>query len=154
MSTVVVDASLALKWSIPEHDSNVALAMLTDWLQKGVELLVPALFVCEITNVMFQHVRGKKMTTDEAKDALQKILAIGIELDALQDGSISIRALEFADQFSQKATYDSHYLALAEREGCEYWTADERLWHAVHGTLSWVRWLGEFASQPGSAPNP
>jgi len=115
MTSVVVDASLALKWVIPENDSNVALALLTDWLQHSVEFLAPALFACEITNILFQHVRGKKLTTDEAKDAIQKILAVGIELDSLQSGSISLRALEIAEQFAQKATYDTHYLALAER---------------------------------------
>ncbi len=154
MAAVVVDASLALKWAIPEQDSSIALALLANWLQHGVELHALALFACEITNVLFQHVRGKRLTTDEAKGAIQRIFAVGIELDALQSGETSLRALEIAEQFAQRATYDAHYLALAELEGSECWTADERLWRATHGTFTWVRWLGEYASQPGVAQNP
>lgn len=65
-------------------------------------------------------------------------------------------ALALANQFNLSATYDAHYLALAERKGCEYWTADERLWNVVKTQLPWVRWLGErWASGPAaSAPTP
>lgn len=52
--------------------------------------------------------------------------------------------MELAHQFNLPATYDPHYLALAEREGCEYWTADARLWNTVKGKLAWVRWLGDY----------
>ncbi len=47
-------------------------------------------------------------------------------------------------KFRLPATYEAHYLALAEREACDYWTADERLWNGVKGELSWVRWLGSY----------
>ncbi len=54
--------------------------------------------------------------------------------------------MELAHQYGLPAAYDAHYLALAEREGCEYWTTDERLWNAVKAQLPWVRWLGTFSS--------
>jgi predicted nucleic acid-binding protein len=68
--------------------------------------------------------------------------------------ALSTRALELADRFGLSATYDAHYLALAEREGCEYWTADERLWNSVRAQLGWVRWLGEYsaAGSPTAVP--
>ena len=28
--------------------------------------------------------------------------------------------------------------------GCNFWTADERLFNAVNPPLSWVRWSGRF----------
>jgi predicted nucleic acid-binding protein len=48
-----------------------------------------------------------------------------------------------ADRLGCLATYDTHYLVLAEYLACEFWTADERLANAVRGELPWVRWLGE-----------
>ena len=33
---------------------------------------------------------------------------------------------------------DAHYLALAQRLGAEFWTADRRLVQAVQATLPWV----------------
>jgi hypothetical protein len=41
--------------------------------------------------------------------------------------------MAFTFQFSLPATYDAHYLALAERENCEFWTADTRLFNAIKG---------------------
>lgn len=34
---------------------------------------------------------------------------------------------------------NAHYLALAERENCEYWTADIKLLNATGKKLTWVR---------------
>ena len=39
---------------------------------------------------------------------------------------------------------DAHYLALAERENCEFWTADTRLLNALKGNLPWVRKLEDY----------
>ena len=42
--------------------------------------------------------------------------------------------------------HDAHYLALAESQRCECWTADERLRNTVKRELAWVRWIGEDGS--------
>ncbi len=58
-----------------------------------------------------------------------------------------MRAIELAEQYSLPATYDAHYLALAERNQCEYWTADTRLWNAIAGKLNWVYLLGDYSAR-------
>ena len=35
MSDVVVDASLALKWVVPESDSSTAIELLNEWTTEG-----------------------------------------------------------------------------------------------------------------------
>jgi predicted nucleic acid-binding protein len=57
---------------------------------------------------------------------------------------ISLRSIKLAHLFGVPAAYDAHYLALAEQQNCEYWTADTRLWNTVKGRLSWIRWLGDY----------
>jgi predicted nucleic acid-binding protein len=47
-------------------------------------------------------------------------------------------AWQLAVRFQRPTIYDSCYLALADIEACEFWTADRRLANAV-GTLPWVR---------------
>ena len=42
---------------------------------------------------------------------------------------------------------DAHYLALAERENCEFWTADTRLLNAINGKLPWVHKLEEYQAR-------
>ncbi len=39
---------------------------------------------------------------------------------------------------------DAYYLALAEHENCEFWTADTRLLNAINGKLPWVHKLEEY----------
>lgn len=155
-SIVVVDASIALKWAVTEPDSAEAQALLAEWAQQAMTLLVPTLYAYEITNILRQRVRHGLMTPDVARADQAKLLSQNVTVDLLDQAQQSVqseRALALANQFNLSATYDAHYLALAEREGCEYWTADERLWNAVNAQLPWVRWLGERAAS-GQTANP
>ena len=45
-------------------------------------------------------------------------------------------------QLSLPATYDAHYLALAEWLGGEFWTADGPLARTVQPVLPWVHLVG------------
>jgi hypothetical protein len=50
-------------------------------------------------------------------------------------------------------------VALAERDGVELWTGDERLYNALHAQYPSVRWIADYqprgAGEPGTAtPNP
>jgi predicted nucleic acid-binding protein len=142
--TVVVDTSIAVKWIVNEPDSTEALALLAQWFSSGTVILAPPLLLYEVTNVLHQRIRKGSITFDEAEQALANVLVGALELDFSQPGALSVRALQLAHRYALPAAYDPHYLALAERENCEYWTADARLWNAVKGRLAWVRWLGDF----------
>ena len=143
---VVVDASIALKWVLDEPDSDIAQILLAEWIDKELVILAPALLAYEATNSLYRKVRKGEITRDRARQALTKILFTGLELDFSQDTSRSMKAMELSERFDRPATYDSHYLALAEREDCEFWTADTRLWNSIRGKFSWARWMGDYQS--------
>ena len=148
-NSVVVDASLAIKWVLPESDSEAATALLFRWNASGIDLIAPCLFVYEIANILHrQNVTGK-LTYEEAVRLLRKVFSFGISLNFSQYENISTKAMEFANRFRLPASYDAHYLALAESEQCEYWTADARLLNGLRGQLSWVRNLSDY--QTGEA---
>ena len=146
---VVVDTSIALKWAVPEDDSAQAAALLDHWIANGYDVIAPSLYVSEVTNVLFKKARRGIITMADAASHLATLILSGPALDFADDPAVNLvlsrRALELAQALGLPATYDAHYLALAEREGCEYWTADERLWNAAHPSLGWVRLLREFA---------
>lgn len=144
MSVVVVDASLAVKWVLSEPDSGPALAVLKEWANDGKEIIAPMLFTYEATNVIYRRVVRNLLTYKEAAQSLTDLFAIDISLNASGYEGISTQAMALADRFHLPAVYDAHYLALAMRENCEYWTADTKLWNAVKGKLDWVRWLGDY----------
>lgn len=141
---VVIDSNIAIKWVLDESDSPEALALLTEWVRKRFTLLAPALLAYEATNVLYQNVRKGKITFDAARNGLKRVILKGIEFDFPYDYRLSQRALELANRYNLPAAYDAHYLALAEREGCELWTADSHMWRAVQGKLSWVRNLSDY----------
>ena len=153
MSVVVVDASLVFKWIVSEPYSETATAQLAEWSTSETRILAPGLMAFEIANALHKRVLRAELDAEEAELLLTGLLVSGPELD--NDSAVHVRALQIARAFRRPSAYDSHYVALAEREGCECWTADERLYNAVHGSLPWVRWVGEVTSAPGdttSAP--
>lgn len=138
-SMIVVDASIALKWFIKEGDSEKAFDLLQRWKTQETLVLAPILLIYEITNTLYQNIRKGKIQGDKAAKSLKALMLSGLEFDDAQYSALGVRAIELAQQYGLKATYDAYYLALAEREGCELWTADIRLWKAVQGKIDWVR---------------
>ena len=145
---VVVDTSVALKWVIVEPDSNLAVQLLEEWNNREILIIAPALLAYEITNALYQRVRRSDISFERCKQALMGFTSVSIEFDFSQDFSLSSRAAELANLYNLPATYDAHYLALAEREQCEFWTADKRMWNSIKGKLSWVRWLADYRPTP------
>jgi predicted nucleic acid-binding protein len=147
-NVVIVDTSIALKWVMDEDDSAKASALLSRCFVQETTVLAPTLLMYELTNAIYKHVRKGEIDLNDATQALDDALLGFVEFDSPGDSSLSRRAIQLAHQYKLSATYDAHYIALAERENCEYWTADERLWNAVKGKLPWVRWLGDYRSSP------
>ncbi|HZU66802.1 MAG TPA: type II toxin-antitoxin system VapC family toxin [Ktedonobacteraceae bacterium] len=143
---VVVDTSIAIKWVLDEPDSSLALALLFKWIDEGTEIRAPALLAYEVANVLYQRVRKGELSAERAKKGLEDVLLIELELNLDDFLNLGKRAIELAHLYSLPAAYDPHYLALAEREQCDYWTADTRLWNAIGGKLPWVRRLADYKS--------
>jgi predicted nucleic acid-binding protein len=140
--SVVVDASVVAKWVLDEPYSEEAVALLRAWISQEMRLLAPAWMTTEVTSILYKRMRKGDITIEAARASLASLLLTDITFD--YDSTLSVRALDLAYQHGLSAPYDAHYLALAEREACELWTADERLWNAVKGKLAWVRWIGDY----------
>jgi predicted nucleic acid-binding protein len=143
---VVIDANITIKWVVKEADSRMADTLLTEWINQRKLLVVPVLFFSEIANILLKKVRRNILTIARAREATTFILDTKMEIHWPADPNISIKALEIAHAYNLPAVYDAHYLALAEREQCEFWTADERLYNSVKKHLSWVRLMSDLAS--------
>lgn len=141
LGVVVVDASLALKWVLQEQHTTEAISLLRTWAAGQTHPIAPSWFACEVANVLYQRVRRGQLSIPDAQTALGTVLGGMTVRD--HEPAVALRALEMADMLGQPATYDSQYLALAERESCELWTADQRFWAAASTRFPYVHWVGQ-----------
>ena len=118
MITLVIDASVAIKWVIEETGTKEALAL------RRHRLLAPDLLVAECANILWKKVRRRELTEDEAAFAARLLARADIGLEPMRGLLGSATALAIA---LDHPAYDCVYLALAEARGCDFVTADERL---------------------------
>lgn len=141
-SQVCVDANIVLKLVLNEPDSHQAEALWRSWLSDNIRPAAPLLLPFEITAVLRKHVYRGTISPARGLEALHKAFAFEVTLLTFAD--LHQRAWHLATQLNRPTAYDAHYLALAEMLGCEFWTADQRLYRAIHDQLPWIRWLGDF----------
>ena len=140
---VVIDANIAIKWVLIETDSETAKAMLAEWKKKKMVIYVPTLLTYEVTNILYREVRTGRITSQTAIDGIN-LIRRAVSPVYSRNSSLNLRAMELAKHFGLPATYDTHYLALAERKDCSLWTADIKMWKVVKDQLSWVHWIGNY----------
>jgi predicted nucleic acid-binding protein len=143
MKQVVVDASLAIKWVVPEVYQAEALSLIAVWNADGVEVVVPSWFACEVANVLFQRVRRGALTLSDTRIAFGAINSKVMVRRDVDSESVALRATELASLLGMRSSYDAQYLALAEHLRCELWTADDRFRVAVKVLYPRVKWAGE-----------
>lgn len=118
--TLVVDASVALKWVVPESASEHA-----DRLLAGDhDLAAPDLLATEAANALWKKVQRSELTAPDAREALDLLLHGGLTWHATR--GLLPRALELAC-LSRHPVYDCVYLALADQLGAPLVTADASL---------------------------
>ncbi|WP_237155048.1 type II toxin-antitoxin system VapC family toxin [Oryzibacter oryziterrae] len=121
--TLVIDASVAIKWLITEDGSEDAVR-----LRSAFAFVAPEPILAECTNILWKKVQRQELELDEAKLASALLARAGIGLCSLQ--GLSTTTLDLAVNLGHPA-YDCVYLALATRERCRFVTADRRLLSAV-----------------------
>ena len=146
MSLIVcIDASLALKLALNETDSDLVRSLWASWAKQQATLVAPMLWGYEVTSVIRNRTHREKLPAELESQTVDALRQLPVQL--LQPTGLFQRAWELARHFNRPTAYDSHYLALAEIVNCPFWTADKRLYNAVHSELNWVHWLGNY--QPG-----
>src|SRR5499427_4224754 len=150
LARVVVDCSVVVKWKILTEDHTAAAeALLGDWEQQVVDVWVPNHFPSEVISAFLRASRRGRLTTDEAREAIRDLLALPFMLRDVT--ALADRAFAIAHQHQQRA-YDCLYVALAERDGIELWTSDERLYNALHAQHAFVRWIADYQQQWSEEP--
>ncbi|MCJ8283045.1 MAG: type II toxin-antitoxin system VapC family toxin [Rivularia sp. ALOHA_DT_140] len=78
MSSYVVDASVAIKWFLPQVYADNARLLLTN----NHNLLVPDLIFPEVGNILWKEVRFGLATAEEAKAVITAITSLPLQIYA------------------------------------------------------------------------
>jgi predicted nucleic acid-binding protein len=118
--SLIVDASIAVKWVVEEPGSAAARALLSD----GERLIAPDLVLAEIANAVRKKLSRGIISREQAVVAARTAERAFDELVPMR--LLAFSAIELALDLNHPV-YDCFYLSLAARERLPLVTADDRL---------------------------
>lgn len=104
---VVVDASVATMWYLPQSYSDQAVSL----LGSGHDLVAPELLRLEVGSALLRAVRRKELTRPEAGHVIRSLLPEALRF--LPMGEEAATPFEIAERFGG-SIYDAVYIALAQ----------------------------------------
>lgn len=137
----ILDASVGAKAVLPETDSDKASALLADYRHAVHELVSPDFYPVEVGHAITRAERQKRITPDDGAAALLDILKLPPRLESSMP--ILYRAHEISSR-ARAGVYDCVYLGLAEKENCEFVTADDKLVAKFQKDFPFIRPLSTF----------
>ncbi len=100
-------------------------------------MIAPAFALVEIDSVLRQKVYRGQLSPEAADRSFAAACQIPLRTPVVQEHRQ--RTWEIAKEFQFPQVYDAAYRALAELKGCEFWTADQKLYERVKDKLGFVR---------------
>jgi len=95
----------------------------------------------EVSSVLREKVYHGLITPEDGQEAFELFCALDIAPSRRDD--LHLRMWDLGRRVNARKLYDLQYVALAELERCELWTADQKLVNLVSPRCPWVRWVGE-----------
>lgn len=115
--TIVIDASVALKWVIEEQGSDAALALHDE------RMTAPSIWLAEAGNALWKHVRLGELTPEGAQGRFTLLQRASVRKTPIEEDAGA--ALRIASALNHPI-YDCLYLAAAARQDAVVVTADVR----------------------------
>lgn len=134
---ICVDASLVLKWLVPEEGSEKALALYKKWEGQGVSFLAPGLIDHEVGTTLRQKILRGLLHPDDlylVNDFYKRL-----NLLLLHPVDLISKSLAIAAAVSQPTIYDVSYLLLAKEQNIDFVTADRKFFDAASPAFPFVK---------------
>lgn len=142
MTELVIDSSVAVKWFVAETHSAEAERIFDEYLAGRLTLLAPDFIYAEFGNIVWKKQVFQGFDPVDADRAVYQFRTrVRFTLSSAQALLDDAYRLAVAHK---RTVYDSLYLALSLRAGCQFVTADEKLVNAVGATFSNIIWLANW----------
>jgi predicted nucleic acid-binding protein len=122
-SAWTIDASIALKWFLPDEADERAIGLLLAYRESRVQLSAPAFIRYELANGLTQAFRRGRIDEEAIENGMRLFLALGLQDDADSDNLIE-RAVAIA-MLTGATPYDATYVAHAEAIGNKVLSSDK-----------------------------
>lgn len=126
--TLVIDASVTVKWFVDERDTAKALAVRNRHIAGELELVAPDLIVYETLNAISEYPGISRNLLRSYVDSL-----FGLDLDLAPPSSEQMAKTTLNAKELKISVYDSSYVTLAEYLSTLILTADEKLARRIGG---------------------
>jgi predicted nucleic acid-binding protein len=131
----VLDASVAVSWVLPETNSPKAVRLRNEFRNHLHELIAPDIFPGEVANGLTRAERKKIIQPPQGTKRFVAVMRFVPDLHLY----LPLLPKAFAISSAMRvAVYDCLYVALAEQEGCELVTADEKLVNSLKGKYPFI----------------
>lgn len=114
---MVIDASIGVKWLVPEGDSIHAVKLVG-----RDDLIVPSLFFSEVGNALGKKARRGEINLDDVTDTFARLAQLVTLFDEV---TVIDQAFRLASEL-RHSFYDCVYLAVAQTLGVSLVTADTK----------------------------
>ncbi len=125
MASLVLDCSVTVAWFFDDEFSRYSERVRQALSLEGAVAVTPGIWCAEVTNVLFQAERRKRIEAEKVAQALSILARMPIETDLLPIGSMN-QVLHLCRAHGLTA-YDAHYLELALRRNIPLATQDKSL---------------------------
>jgi predicted nucleic acid-binding protein len=141
LSDYVVDASVVVKWFLPEPYAEEARRLRS----QDLECAAPDLLLLEVPNVFWKHTIRGALDLATAQEAVKALGVAPIRLRTAE--SLFAHAFRLAIE-TRRSIYDCTYLSLAIQAGCPLVTADRRFYEAIKAGpfAPHLLWVGDLLS--------
>jgi predicted nucleic acid-binding protein len=114
MKPIVIDASAAAPWFIPEERTPVTEQFYADVIASPGQFRAPSLWLWETSNILLTAFRRRRMAQDDFDSGLALLDACAIEFDPAPNLHYRSQTMRLA-QAHALSYYDASYLELALR---------------------------------------
>lgn len=118
---LILDASVIVKWVLPEKDSEAALQIREKFVQGLEHIIVPPLLFYEVLSACCAK---EDVTTEMIESYTQNIFLCRFEVYPISENDM-VSCAKIARDYGV-SVYDAAYVALAEKLKCPLVTADEK----------------------------
>lgn len=141
MGKIVVDSSVVIKWFVPEPLSAESRRVLDGYQSGSFMLIAPDLLAAEIGNIVWKKYCFQGLAKADAEQIITSFREVDIEFTPAAE--LLSEALRIA-MIHERTVYDSLYIALSERENCDYITADKTLVNEMSKSFPKTVWVANW----------